>query len=252
MAKPRTKKKARRPTTPYEPKGYEPKRVYQRIAGLDLFENLNLDPKYLPWLYLDNIILRVLARTVLQGPYGPVVAKGTKDGSLAVVARGGAFDDYQRLEWAYAAAGEVKEFQFSRQVERIDIFTYGDRIDYQLTRDLVKAYGSKIELFEDSFYSLDFYTHRVKATAISFTPKQYGTTTGTAANKLIDAAGDFINKKIAIGDSVANTDDQTYCSVTGIDSATQLSLSSDIFVSGEKYTIEGPRTKLMGWFREVD
>ncbi|GAH76345.1 unnamed protein product, partial [marine sediment metagenome] len=29
--------------------------------------------------------------------------------------------------------------------------------------------GAKIELFEDSFYSLDFFTLKVKATAVTFT-----------------------------------------------------------------------------------
>jgi len=252
MAKPKPKKKAPRPIVTHEPKGYEPKRIYQKIQSEDLFENLAFDPKYMPWLYVDNVILRAFARMVGQGPYGPVVAKCTKDGSLAVVARGGAFDDYQRLEWAYAAAGEVKEFTFSQQVERIDLFTYGDRIDYQLTRDLTKAYGDKIELFEDSFYSLDFYTMKVKATCLSFTPKESGTATSTSANHLVDSAATFVTAGVKVGDVVANITDQTFASVTAVNSETDLTLSADIMVSGETYTVEGPRTKLMGWFQATD
>jgi len=60
-----------------------------------------------------------------------------------------------------------KDFTFSRQVERLDIFTYNGPVDYQLTRDAVQPYGSKIPLFEDSFYSLDFYTAKVRATCLS-------------------------------------------------------------------------------------
>jgi len=168
MGKNVPKKKAPRPIVALEPKGYEPKRIYQKIDSHGLFENLLLDPSYVPWLYIDNVILRVFARMVGQGPLGPVVAKCTKDGSLAVVQRGGAFDDYERLEYTFTAAAEEKEFVFTRQVERIDIFTYDGKVDYQLTRDAVKPYGAKIELFEDSFYSLDFYTYKVKATCVTF------------------------------------------------------------------------------------
>jgi len=168
MAKPKPTKRAARPIVAYEPKGYDLKRIYQKIRSENLFELIDLDPKFVPWMYVSNEILRAFARIVAQGPLGPVVAKATKDGSLAVVARGGAFDDYERLEHQFSAAAEEYEFAFSRQVERIDIFTYNGKVDYQLTRDAVKPYGDKIELFEDSFYSLDFYTLRVKATCVTY------------------------------------------------------------------------------------
>lgn len=168
MAKPTKPKAARRPATAFEPKGYEPKRIFQKIKSENLFENLDLDPQLVPWMFLENVIVRAFARIVAQGPKGPVIAKATKDGSLAVVSRGGAFDDYERQDWTFSAAAEVKEFTFSRQVERIDIFTYNGKVDYELTRDLVKAYGSKIPLFEDSFYSLDFYTRKLRATCVTF------------------------------------------------------------------------------------
>jgi len=170
-----------------------------------------------------------------QGPYGPVTVRCTADGSLAVVQRGGAFDDYQKIEHDFAeteaarttdgttgnhlldssedfvaqgilpgytvknttdttyalvtdvAVGDLTldahiieigedyiiipfhEFTFDQQVTRIDIFTYDGKVNYQLTRDAVKEYGAPIELFEDSFYSLDFFTLKVKATAVTFT-----------------------------------------------------------------------------------
>jgi len=223
-------------TKPPEVKGVTPKRIVQQIKSEDLFEtDLEFEPKYVPWIYIDNIISRVLARMTGQGPYGPVVVKCTEDGSLAVVQRGGAFDDYQKMEHDFVASitsttdgsttafhlidsttdfialavkigdtvknttdttyalveavaqhdltisldimatGEnyqiipYHEFTFSQQVTRIDIFTYDGKVDYQLTRDAVKPYGAKIELFEDSFYSLDFFTLKVKATAVTFT-----------------------------------------------------------------------------------
>jgi hypothetical protein len=240
-------------TTPPDVKGHTPTRVWQKIRSDRIFEqDLEFDPAYVPWIYVENIINRVLARMVGQGPYGPVTVKCTKDGSLAVVARGGAFDDYERQEWAFSAAGEAHDFTLTQQVERIDIFTYSDRIEYQLTRDLIKPYGSKIELFEDSFYSLDFYTRKVRATAVSFTPKENGTTTATLANHLVDAAATFTTAAVAVGDIVANITDQTFAAVTAINSQIDLTLSADIFVSGETYTVDGPRARLMGWFQATD
>lgn len=220
---------------PPEVKGVTPKEIYQAIKSENLWEvDLEADPKYVPWMFISNIIGRVLARMTGQGPFGPVTVKCTADGSLAVVQRGGAFDDYEKIEHDFAAlissttdgtttdhlidstetfvtkgvaigdtiknttdttyalvtavnsetdltldtdimvSGETyliipyHEFTFAQQVTRIDIFTYDGKVDYQLTRDAVKAYGDKIELFEDSFYSLDFFTLKVKATAVTY------------------------------------------------------------------------------------
>jgi hypothetical protein len=232
MAK-KVSKKAARPIVTVEPKGYDLKKIYQKIRSENIFEVLDLDPKMVPWMYLSNEIVRSFARCMFQGPYGPVVAKGTKEGALAVVARGGAFDAYERQDYNFVisgaertttgtttghlidsgeafptegikagdtvfnttdstvayvtavavgdltldanimASGEsyklypCKDFTFSRQIERLDLFTYNGRVDYQLSRDAVQALGSKIPLFEDSFYSLDFYTLRVRGTVVS-------------------------------------------------------------------------------------
>lgn len=63
-----------------------------------------------------------------------------------------------------------------------------------------------------------------------------GTTTGTAANKLIQSGKGFTTS-VVVGAYVLNTTDTTYAFVTNIDSDTQLSLSKDIMVSGENYQI---------------
>ncbi|MBA7621630.1 hypothetical protein ES703_28995 [subsurface metagenome] len=223
-------------TKPPEVKGVTPKEIHQAIKSENLWEvDLDADPKYVPWMYISNIIGRVLARIAGQGPEGPVTVKCTADGSLAVVQRGGAFDDYQKLEHDFVrlstgtttsdktdhlvdsgatfqtdlvAIGDsainttdntdalvtavnsqtelklskdimdnseaydviqAHQFTFAQQVTRIDIFTYDGKVNYQLTRDAVKPYGAPIELFEDSFYSLDFFTLKVNATAVTWT-----------------------------------------------------------------------------------
>lgn len=213
----------------------ELKEAWQKIQAKLIFESdLDLDPKLVKHLFVSNVIQRSLSRMYGQSASGPVAVKCTDDGSLAVVQRGGAFDDYERLDHIFAAlitsttdgttanklvdstetfvtkgvaigytvknttdttyalvtaidsetqlaldkdimiTGEdyiiipYKEFTFSQQVTRVDLFTYRGDVDYQLTRDNVKPYRAKIELFTDSFYSLDFFTLKVKSTAVTF------------------------------------------------------------------------------------
>lgn len=73
------------------------------------------------------------------------------------------------------------------------------------------------------------------------TRKAASTATSTSANKLVNTAGAFTTAGsyglVAVGDIVKNTTDGTFALVTAIDSATQLSLSADIMVSGEGYVI---------------
>jgi hypothetical protein len=72
-------------------------------------------------------------------------------------------------------------------------------------------------------------------------PITNGTTDGTTAFKLVNVGGGFdvlqADNQLNIGDIVYNTTDFTVATVAAIDSADQLSLSADIFVSGETYQI---------------
>lgn len=67
------------------------------------------------------------------------------------------------------------------------------------------------------------------------------TTTSIATNKLIDTSQYFTKRYLnaTVTDSTSNT-----ATITAIDSATQLSLSTDIMASGETYTIY-PYTKFI-------
>ena len=64
-----------------------------------------------------------------------------------------------------------------------------------------------------------------------------GTTTSTTSNKLTDSGGTFSSTGIKAGMIVYNTTDGTEATVTAVDSETALSLSADVFTSGEDYTI---------------
>lgn len=63
-----------------------------------------------------------------------------------------------------------------------------------------------------------------------------GTTDSTTADKLVQSGQNFLTT-VAVGDVVHNTTDDSYASVTAVDSDTVLSLSDDIMVSGESFVI---------------
>jgi hypothetical protein len=69
------------------------------------------------------------------------------------------------------------------------------------------------------------------------TAKVDSVTTATTSNKLTDSAGDFVNNGVAIGDIIHNTADDTWAIVTAVDSATALSIDTDIMADTEEYVI---------------
>jgi len=64
-----------------------------------------------------------------------------------------------------------------------------------------------------------------------------GTANATTASKLRNSAGLFLTSGVKIGDVVYNTTDNTIATITALDSEIALSISADIFVSGEAYVI---------------
>jgi len=164
MAKPKPKKMEKRPFIPYDIKGYEPKQIFQRLQSENLFENLTLDPIYIPWMYVSNVIQRALARVVGQGPFGPVPIRCNEDGSLYVAGLGGGYTRNERKTGnapdAYAAS-----IAFSAAMGRVDIFTFDNKMVFKRTRDDV-IWDDEIELFKDSFYSID-------VTTLKFNIKNY-------------------------------------------------------------------------------
>lgn len=160
MAKPKPKKKAPRPVVPYEPKGYEIKRIVQKIHAENLFESFSLDPAYVPWFYVDNVLQRVLARTLGQGPYGPVPIRCNADGSLYVAGLGGG---YTRNETKTGNAPNAygTAITFTAPMGRIDLYTFDNKMIFKRSRDGV-TWDDEIEVFKDSFYSMDVTTLQVK------------------------------------------------------------------------------------------
>ena len=61
------------------------------------------------------------------------------------------------------------------------------------------------------------------------------TTTGGVANKLVDAAGDFVNRGVKIGDIIYNYTSSYAATVTSVDSATQLGITGAGMAPGRDY-----------------
>lgn len=166
MAKPKKPLMRKRPVVAYEPRGYDPKTVYQRIASENLFEILGLDPKYVPWMYVSNIIQRVFARTLGQGPFGPVPIKCNEEGALYVAGLGGGYTRNETKEGS-APDSYGAPILFSAPMGRVDIFTLDNKMLLMRSRDNV-VWDDEIFLFKDSFYSIDCVTLALKVK--NFTP----------------------------------------------------------------------------------
>lgn len=65
-----------------------------------------------------------------------------------------------------------------------------------------------------------------------------GSATSTIASKLVASGASFITNGVKIGDVVLNTTNNTSAIVTSVDSATQLGLNADIFISGNAFSVQ--------------
>lgn len=134
-----------------------------------------------------------------------------------------------------------------------DIQNYFDPTEPECIR---RGHENEMWLEHDSAFNL------LRIGLVSGASIQTATATSTSANKLADTEGAFTTKKtlsdhpishtIAIGDTVYNTTDGTSALITAIDSATVLSLDTDIMVSGEGYEIYSATCNLFPTFDLTD
>lgn len=117
--------------------------------------------------------------------------------------------------------------------------------------------------YEDKMWlKYDHAFNAIRIGLVSGISIQTSTATSTTASKLVDTAGAFTTKKtvsghpithkIKIGDTVYNTTDSTSALITSIDSATALSLDTDIMTSAEGYEIYSSTPNLFPVFDLTD
>ena len=97
------------------------------------------------------------------------------------------------------------------------------------------------ELIRD-YFKTEYYNLAVDGVWVEITTEvqiKSGTTTATTSNKLVDSTATFIRQLLPSSFTITakNTGDTTSATVSAVDSDTTLSLSSDIFTTGEAYTL---------------
>jgi len=132
--------------------------------------------------------------------------------------------NYSRVEFKYQEPSTIVAENHKERFNQV----FGDEY-FELT-NIDKAEIYKIEL---PFEHMKF--ERLFDANVSL--RATGTTDGTTTDKLIDSGQDF-STTVKVGDIVKNTTDTTQAIITSVDSDTQLTLDSDIMVSGEDYDIE--------------
>lgn len=90
--------------------------------------------------------------------------------------------------------------------------------------------------FDDSGNLVSNGIYSIDARLFSESIVDSGTTDGVGTKKLIESGQNFLTT-VSKGDMIRNTTDEIYASVVTVDSNTQLTISRDIFVSGEGYQI---------------
>jgi len=93
---------------------------------------------------------------------------------------------------------------------------------------------TRLTVSQQKDYLLPNDNARVKEIQL-ITAETSGTTTATTAGKLVDSTASFGSS--LVGKRVANSTDTTFTKITAVDSATTLSVESDIFANGESYHI---------------
>ena len=118
-----------------------------------------------------------------------------------------------------------------------DIQNYFDPTQSECIR---AGYENEMWVDHDSAFNI------LKFAFVSSYPLVTSTATSTTGDKLVDTAGAFTTRKtpgkqicgtVKVGDTVSNTTDGTTALITAVDSATILSLDTDIMASGESYEI---------------
>ncbi|MCK4960623.1 MAG: hypothetical protein KAT00_14525, partial [Planctomycetes bacterium] len=130
---------------------------------------------------------------------------------------------------------QLNQFNPNRRIYGQDATEWVDIGNATTTNDITytSKYKTSIEMIEE--VSGDQYTGNGQYIYfVQYNPRS-STTTSTTSNKLVDSTASFVSTLAGL--TVYNNTDGTSTTISAVDSATQLSLSSDIFTSGEDYII---------------
>ena len=170
---------------------------------------------------------------------GSLVISGNR--GLSINNSADVYSDWKRKNLVVAVASVTTVDADADNIILVDEFGGGERINnlnetFDITSSDRYNHPSSSEK-SSTDYELWVSSDGFGIVTKTMVPNIVGITDSTTASKLKDSTGDFINDLIPIGSIVKNTDDDTQTTVTGTDDAGTLSLTDDIFVSGENYEI---------------
>ena len=102
-----------------------------------------------------------------------------------------------------------------------------ERGNVLLSANVVNGFTTNNSTFRRVNYKIGW--NQGKAVGYRITPIALGTSTSVVANKLVDSNADFIAAGVSVGDTLTNFSVGGSGTVTAIDSATQLSLDTNLF-----------------------
>lgn len=172
---------------------------------------------------------------------------GTYNAKSAIVVDG-ILDNFNPQEGV-----EQREKTFSFWLSQKGVFATDGITVFRFSKDIQNYFNPKKDecirrgCDNEHWIGYDTTENVIMMGIVSGEPMMTSTATSTIPGRLVDTAGAFttlkissdrpITHKIAIGDTIYNTTDGTIALVTGIDSATQLTLGTDIMASGEGYKL---------------
>ena len=131
--------------------------------------------------------------------------------------------NYSRVEFKYQEPSTLLSINHQEKFNEV----FGDESFELYGLDRAETYEIEVPFEHMKFERLFDVNEDLRAS---------GTTTGTTADKLVDSSQNFTDT-VKVGDRVNNITDTTTALVTAIDSDTQLTLDTDIMVSGDNYSI---------------
>lgn len=131
--------------------------------------------------------------------------------------------NYSRVEFKYQEPSTLLSINHQEKFNEV----FGDESFELYGLDRAETYEIEVPFEHMKFERLFDVNEDLRAS---------GTTDGTTADKLVDSSQNFTDT-VKVGDRVNNVTDTTTALVTAIDSDTQLTLDTDIMVSGDNYSI---------------
>ena len=149
--------------------------------------------------------------------------------------------------WNVSATGNMQRlfkdcFAFNQPINSWDVSSKGNFLEtlrncQSFNQPLSNWNMGSATTVQTMFFQANSFNQDIGDWRFNETQKATGSATSTSTNQLVDSTADFVASGVSANDYVQNTTTGILSVVTGSVSATTLSLSDDIFVSGNNYRV---------------